>query len=206
MSLTWLASTGPLFFYLVEMSFSISVFRFLFLYFYLSYLCKIFSLQPKTITHRKDLSAKMVSSKKIMHSLIICFLKVSQEDVSDSFNQQGHRPRLSSTLKLLKSHITRSAVLSANPSLTSPEKNGCIIVVGKRKTNLTRLPPHSFMGSVFVRETGRIHNQHWHSWNVKSRPGHVFLCLPLITKPNVQQQWLLCFTTVNSFTGWTRAA
>lgn len=187
------------------MYFSISVFRF-FLFVFLFLLLSWRAPQPKTITHRKDLSAQMVLLKKKMHDLIICFVKVSQEDVSDTFNQQGHRPRLSSTLKLLKSHITRSAFLSVNPSRTSPEKNGCFIVVGKRKTNLTRLPLHSFMGSVFVTETGRIHNQHWHSWNVQSRPGHVVLCLPLITKPSVQQQWLLCFTTVNSFTGRTRAA
>lgn len=73
----------------------------------------------------------------------------------------------------------------------------------KRKTNLTRLPPHSFTGFVFVTQTGRVHNKDWHSWNAQSRPGCVCLCLPPITKASIQRQWLLCFTAgmqpVNSF-------
>lgn len=52
-----------------------------------------------------------------------------------------------------------ASVAISNRSHTFPERSGCFIVDGKRKTNLTRLPPHSFTGFVFVTQTGRVHNK-----------------------------------------------
>lgn len=99
--------------YVVEMSFNISMLM-LFVNGYFChfgpYLCSVFPPQPRTITHREDLSALIVYLKKDHPELYRLFLKRSQEDVSDSCNQQGHWTRLSPTFKLLNSHFTRATV------------------------------------------------------------------------------------------------
>lgn len=91
---------------------------------------------------------------------------------------------LHSGQELLNSHsgvITASVVFEspvtgapAPFTLSFPEENGCLIVSGGGKKKNTRLPPHSFLGSVFVTESGRIHTEYWNSWNVHSRPVNVF--------------------------------
>ena len=103
---------------------------------------------------------------------------------------------------LLDSHsirATASVCVSAIITLTLFRKRTDVFLwLAEKNKTLTRLPPHSFLGSVFVTETVRIHNKDWHSWNVQSRPGYVgfFLffvySLPPITKASVSQQWLLC--------------
>ena len=124
-----------------------------------------------------------------------------------SFNQQGHWAKLSPTFWALNEwkwfilYYSEQQILSSHRS--NSECSDCIwalitlalfrkrtdvlLWMGNREKNLTRLPPHSFLGSVFVMQTGRVHNRDWHSWNVKSRPGYVFFSSPFppITKPSV---------------------
>lgn len=62
--------------------------------------CAQFSHEIRTITHREDFSSLTVSFFCLfLFNSPECyqlFFKVRQEDVSDIFNQQGHRPRLPS--------------------------------------------------------------------------------------------------------------
>lgn len=102
-------------------------------------------------------------------SLLHCFIMeerawgiyqpVSKKEPTSIFNQEGHWLRASSSVESLNTPLASEQCFLSNRSRTFPERHGCFIGGGKKKTNLTRLPPHSPGAAVFVPHASRIHNE-----------------------------------------------